>query len=122
MSPKLRHILHADIHNKQRDLSLSAHSGGNLAQWGSPKTVSAIDVCIDDVVSILNICLFFDERLWSRFLGRECDEALFKAKKGFFREKGAGNSVNEVFGKDFYRKGKSVKRSRPFSEPPDSED
>ena len=25
------------------------------------------------------------------------------------------------FGKDFYRKGNSVKRSGPFSEPPDSE-
>ena len=29
--------------------------------------------------------------------------------------------MNEGFGKDFYRKGDSVKRSRPFSEPPDSE-
>ena len=33
-----------------------------------------------------------------------------------------GISVNERFGKDFYRKAKSVKRSGPFSEPPDSED
>ena len=45
----------------------------------------------------------------------------FSVKKGLFSEKGGGNSVNEGFGKDFYRKGNSVKRSRPFSEPPDSE-
>ena len=29
--------------------------------------------------------------------------------------------MNEGFGKDFYRKGNSVKRSGPFTEPPDSE-
>ena len=29
--------------------------------------------------------------------------------------------MNEGFGKDFYRKGKSVKRVGPFIEPPDSE-
>ena len=29
--------------------------------------------------------------------------------------------MNEGFGKDFYMKGNSVKRSRPFSEPSDSE-
>ena len=29
--------------------------------------------------------------------------------------------MNEGLGMDFYRKGKSVKRSGPFSEPPDSE-
>ena len=29
--------------------------------------------------------------------------------------------MNEGFGKDFYKKGNSVKRSGPFSEPPDSE-
>ena len=50
----------------------------------------------------------------SRFLGRGCDEALFSAEKGFFSEKGGGNSVNEGFGKDFYKKGNSVKRSGPF--------
>ena len=32
-------------------------------------------------------------------------------KKGAFSEKGGGNSVNEGFGKDFYRRGNSVKRS-----------
>ena len=57
----------------------------------------------------------------SRFLGRGCDEALFSEQKGFFSEKGGGNSVNEGFGKDFYSKGHSVKRSGPFSEPPDCE-
>ena len=45
----------------------------------------------------------------------------FLVKKGFFSEKGGGNSVNQGFGKDFYRKGDSVKRSGPFTEPPDSE-
>ena len=64
---------------------------------------------------------FVDTFIPSRFLGRGCDEARFGEKKGFFSEKGGGNSVNEVFGKDFYRKGSSVKRSEPFSEPPDSE-
>ena len=54
-----------------------------------------------------------------RFLGRGCDDAIFR--KGFFSEKGGGNSVNEGFGKDFSRKGNSVKRSRPVSEPPDFE-
>ena len=45
----------------------------------------------------------------------------FSEKEGFFSEKGGGNSVNEGFGKDFYREGNSVKRFGPFSEPPDSE-
>ena len=56
----------------------------------------------------------------SRFLGRGSDEALFSEKKGF-QWRGGRDSVNEGFGKDFYRKGNSVKRSGPFSEPPDSE-
>ena len=42
-------------------------------------------------------------------------------KKGVFSEKGGGNSVSQGFGKDFHRQGNSVKRSRRFSEPPDSE-
>ena len=57
----------------------------------------------------------------SRFGGRGCDEALFSEKKGVFSEKGGGSSVNQGFGKDFYRKGNSVKRFGPFTEPPDSE-
>ena len=59
----------------------------------------------------------------SRFLVRECDKALFSDQKqrGVFSEKGGGNSVNEGFGKDFYRKGNSVKRFGPFTEPPGSE-
>ena len=44
----------------------------------------------------------------------------FQWKKGVFSEKGGGNSVNEKIRKDFYRKGNSVKSSRPFSEPADS--
>ena len=36
-----------------------------------------------------------DKKNQSRFSGRECDEALFSVKKkGFFSEKGGGNSVN----------------------------
>ena len=39
---------------------------------------------------------------------RGCDEALFSEKKRVFSVKrgdpGGGNSVNEGFGKDFYRK------------------
>ena len=35
--------------------------------------------------------------------------------------KGPMHSVNAGLGKDFYRIGNSVKRSGPFSEPPDSE-
>ena len=42
-------------------------------------------------------------------------------KRGFFSEKGRGDSVNEGFGKDLYRKGNSVKGFGPFTEPPDSE-
>ena len=45
----------------------------------------------------------------------------FSVKKRTFQWKGGGNSVNGGFGKDFYRKGNSVKRSARFSEPPDSE-
>ena len=45
----------------------------------------------------------------------------FSVKKRIFSEKGGGDSVNQGFGKDFYRKGNSVKRFGPFSEPPDSE-
>ena len=44
----------------------------------------------------------------------------FSVKKGACSEKGGGNSVNEGFGKDVYRKGNSVKRFEPFSEPLDS--
>ena len=45
----------------------------------------------------------------------------FSVKKGLFSEKGGRHSVNEGYGQDFYRKGNSVKRSGPFSEPPDCE-
>ena len=53
-------------------------------------------------------------------LGEGMRRSTFSEKK-VFSEKGGGNSVNGWFGKDFYRKGNSVKRSGPFSEPPDSE-
>ena len=45
----------------------------------------------------------------------------FSVKKRVFSEQGGGNSVNQGFGKDFYRKGNSVKRFGPFTGPPDSE-
>ena len=45
----------------------------------------------------------------------------FQWKKGVFSELGGGDSVNQGFGKDFYRKGNSVKRSGRFSDSPDSE-
>ena len=45
---------------------------------------------------------------------RGCDEAFLSENMGF-SEKGGGNSVNEEFGKDVYRKGNSVNRSGPFS-------
>ena len=45
----------------------------------------------------------------------------FSDKKGFFVKGGGGKSVIEGLRKDFYRKSNSVKRSRPFSQPPDSE-
>ena len=45
----------------------------------------------------------------------------FSVKKRGVQWKGGGNSVNQGFGKDFYRKGKSVKRFGPFTKPPDSE-
>ena len=57
----------------------------------------------------------------SRFWGSGCNEAHFSKNKVFFSEAGGGHLVNEGFGKDFYRKGNSVKRSGPFSEPLDSE-
>ena len=45
----------------------------------------------------------------------------FSVKKGIFSEKGGDNSMKQGFRKDFYRKGNSVKRFGPFTEPPDSE-
>ena len=39
----------------------------------------------------------------------------FSVKKGVFSAKGGGNSVNEGFGKDFYRKGKSQRRGSGHS-------
>ena len=45
----------------------------------------------------------------------------FSVKNWAFCEKRGGNSVNDGLGKDFYRKGNSMKRSGPFSEPPDPE-
>ena len=49
-------------------------------------------------------------------MGSGCNEALFSEKKGFSVKRGR-HLVNEGFGKDFHRKGNSVKASGPFSEP-----
>ena len=57
----------------------------------------------------------------SRFWGRGCDEAIFSEKKGFSVKRGQAIQLNEGLGKDFYRKGNSLKRFGPFTEPPDSE-
>ena len=44
------------------------------------------------------------------------------SEKGFFREKGGEASIEyEGFGKDFYRRGNSVKSFEPFIGLPDSE-
>ena len=51
-------------------------------------------------------------------LGSRFSEPIFG--KGM-RRKGGGNSVNRGFAMDFYTKGNPVKRFRPFTEPPDSE-
>ena len=67
----------------------------------------------------LSFRLLFDS-FSEPILRRGCDEALFSEKR-VFSEKGGRNSVNKGFGKDFYRKGNSVKRFRPFTELPDSE-
>ena len=45
----------------------------------------------------------------------------FSVKKKDFSVKGGRHLVNEGFGKDFYKKGNSMKRSWPFNEPLDSE-
>ena len=58
---------------------------------------------------------------WAVFWEGDATKHFSVSKKGLFSEKGGGDSVNEGFGKDFYRKRNSVKRSRRFSEPPDSE-
>ena len=63
--------------------------------------------CIAILFKSIGVRGRFDQ---SRFLGRGCNEALFSEKKGFFSEKGGGNSVNQRFGKEFYREGNSVKR------------
>ena len=57
----------------------------------------------------------------SRFFGEGDATKHVSVKNGFFSEKGGGNSVNEGFDKDFYRKGNSVKRFGPFTDTPDSE-
>ena len=85
-----------------------------LCQEDTDRTKRIIKMPGDEIVKSMGIPQ-------SRFLGRGCDEALFSEKKGVLSEKGGGNSVNGGFGKDFYRKGNSVKRFGPFSEPPDSE-
>ena len=57
----------------------------------------------------------------TEFWGSGRDEAEITEEKRLFTESRQGHSVNEGFGKEFYRKGNSVKRFWPFSESPDSE-
>ena len=45
----------------------------------------------------------------------------FSVKNRVLQLKGGSHSTNEGFGKDFYRRGNSEKRSGPFSELPNSE-
>ena len=54
-------------------------------------------------------------------LGKGMRRSRNQWRKAPFHWMKAMHSVNEGFGKEFYRKGNSVKRSAPFSEPPDSE-
>ena len=66
----------------------------------------------------------FLETFWllsEPIFGKGMRRSTFSVKKRGFSEKGGGNSVNEGFGKDFYRKGNSVKRFGPFTETADSE-
>ena len=70
----------------------------------------------------LGIKIEHTSRSWIRAVFWEGDATKhFSVKKGFFSEKGGGNSVNQGLGKDFYRKGNSVTRFGPFTEAPDSE-
>ena len=57
---------------------------------------------------------------WNRVLGRGCDEAEISEEKHIFHWIGGRHSVNGGFGKEFYRKGYSMKGSGPFRESPDS--
>ena len=71
------------------------------------------DLCMQCVATVL-----IGADFWVKGMRRStfhCEE------KGLLSEQGGGSSVKGGFGKDFYRKGNSVKRSGPFSEPPDSE-
>ena len=58
-----------------------------------------------------------------RYLLRHSEEPIFGKwmRRSTSNEKGGRQSVNEGFGRDFYRKCNSVKSSGPFTEPPDSE-
>ena len=70
-------------------------------------------------VSVNSERFFPGETIRADFGGGDATKHL-SVKKRAFQWKG-GNSVNGGFAKDFYRKGNSVKRSGPFSEPPDAE-
>ena len=97
----------------------------NLALWKQrAATAQKQEIVYNPVLPFLD-CLDF-----LCFLGFPCCVCLllfgreknllvfeFACKEGFFSEKGGRHSVNEGSGKDFYRKGNSVKRFGPFSEP-----
>ena len=54
---------------------------------------------------------------WDGVWGRGCDEVEISVRRDSLRRMRTRHSVNEAFGKELCRKGKSVKRSGPFSEP-----
>ena len=56
------------------------------------------------LVIISGNSLVFSEPIFGKGMRR----STFQWKKGVFSEKGGGNSVNQGFGKDFYRKGNSA--------------
>ena len=66
-----------------------------------------------------NSCRGWSEPIFGKGMRRR--RSSFQWKKGVFSEEGGGNSVNQELGKDFYRKGNSVKRFGPSTELPDSE-
>ena len=56
--------------------------------------------------------VFQQKELSELIFGKGMRRSTFHGKKGVFSEKGGGNSVNQGFGKDFYRKGRFSKEVR----------
>ena len=73
------------------------------------------------VIAVTSHPAFSQKHRSEPIFGKGMRRSTFQCKKGFSVKRGGGNSVNQGFGKDFYRKGNSVKRFGPFTEPQDSE-